>query len=685
METNQRTLQSSRGWQFLFLGVAVVLLCAGLAVLFRHETLTFSDFSSSPFLIIVIILVGSYVARVKSRPLTKRQIVWVVIFSLCFSFAYTVGVNIYQTGFSRITAPKTLVVWLALTPFLIFSFGRAFLWLDSSLKKRSARKTLPAIASWPFWTILLIILLCWLPFFLAYLPGIWGVDTIWETRWLKGTYDLTAHYTLIHTLWLSGSVWLSQELFGTTFYGALVYTVIQMFIYAGALAEIVKHLARWNVPRALPYLALAFYCFFPMFANYSVVMTKDIVFSSFFGLTVLLTVEMIRTPPKRYFAKKSNLVKLGVVLFLTVMLRNNTAYGMLIFLPFCVVLLRDHWKQVLAVFGIPTILFFIIIGPLHSAWGISNGYSRESMSVPAVQMANAAIEEDLTDEQMKFVETYDPEWQKYNPVLADPVKNPFQGDLVLSDIGGFLKQYISLGLEYPRAYTDAFLRLTVGFWCPWTDYSVGNTWVNTMYPWYNFQYKISENYPEDEFVFVDHISLLPSFESFLAEMRDIRPETNIPIVSQLCQGGVWVWVILFAACYYLAMKRYRRLVPILFILCYLFTAMLGPLSGIRYALPFAVTFVIILGDLLGARVAPQGARVPPQGARMALRGSHAAHTREEPTPEEHTREAHSNYSAPHQAPYEAERSEKPAPQSAAFPHEAPPGKQTPSYPSDSSS
>lgn len=49
--------------------------------------------------------------------------------------------------------------------------------------------------------ITLIQFLLWLPVFLAYYPGIYTYDVLWQM--LQGSYvNYNTHYPLVHTLWL---------------------------------------------------------------------------------------------------------------------------------------------------------------------------------------------------------------------------------------------------------------------------------------------------------------------------------------------------------------------------------------------------------------------------------------------------------------------------------------------------
>ena len=174
-------------------------------------------------------------------------------------------------------------------------FGRLWRAADFLLNRR------------PFLIPLIVIALAWLPTFIGCMPGLFMGDTGAQIRqWFNypnGTSDylklinpdvlLNAHHPVVHTALVGGCVQLGMGLFGSENTGLLIYTTLQFSLTALTVAYVVSSLKRFGVgliPRAA---VLAFFVFMPLFSNYAVLITKDVLFGDAVALLVVQMAKLL--------------------------------------------------------------------------------------------------------------------------------------------------------------------------------------------------------------------------------------------------------------------------------------------------------------------------------------------------------------------------------------------------------
>ena len=159
----------------------------------------------------------------------------------------------------------------------------------------------------PFAIPAALIALAWLPTFIACMPGLFMGDTGAQIRqWFNlpnGTSEyldlinpdvlLNGHHPVVHTALLGGCVQLGMDLLGSENAGLLIYTTLQFtatVLTVGYLVSSLKRFGAGLIPRAV---VLAFFAFMPMFPNYAVLATKDVLFGDAFALLVVQTAKLL--------------------------------------------------------------------------------------------------------------------------------------------------------------------------------------------------------------------------------------------------------------------------------------------------------------------------------------------------------------------------------------------------------
>ena len=280
---------------------------------------------------------------------------------------------------------------------------------------------------------------------------------------------------------------------------------------------------------------------------------------------------------------------------LLLLFRNNAVYAFVLTVPVIALGVRRingsvfvEWKRYLVCTMAALILFAACSTALKIATGAYNGSPREMLSVPLQQMARTRVkaEETLTPEMRRELEKYLPsEWvfAAYDPYLADPVKNRA---VIHDDPVGLIKTWMKLGIKHPQIYIDAFLDNSVGYWfiedrTHARIYGIGTE--------SGFGYLSTDNRTMPAGCEITEHSYLPKVRAFMERIVSDNSYQKLPVIRVIFAPAFYWWML----CMYIAVaiyrRKYRLLLPIVFLVIYYMTLLLSPTVLIRYMYPFVVT------------------------------------------------------------------------------------------------
>lgn len=436
----------------------------------------------------------------------------------------------------------------------------------------------------------LVILLCWFPVFLAYYPSVFAYDAEGQLyQVIAGDYS--THHPLIHTLFLGAFFRLGSNTFDSCSAGMAVHSVVQMILMAAAFAYTLSYLYKKGTSVYWRLLLLVFYALFPVNSILALSTTKDVLFSALVLLYTLCLYRMVRGEKTYAGAKRAEWWGWLAVTVLMLLMRNNAVYAMIGSVPFvCIGLWKERGlcKKYLFISFLALCLFAAGNAGLKAVTGAQNGSPREMLSIPFQQMARTRVreEETLTPEMRQELDAYlSSEWvfAAYDPHLADPVK---QRAVIHDDPKGFLRAWIKLGMEHPQTYIDAFLDNSIGYWfledrTHAQIYGIGTE--------SGFGYLSTDNRTMPAGYEVIEHSYLPGLRSILEEIVSENAYQKLPVVRIMFAPAFYWWLL----CLYLAVavyrRRYRLVLPALFLVMYYLTLLLSPTVLIRYMYPFVVT------------------------------------------------------------------------------------------------
>lgn len=447
---------------------------------------------------------------------------------------------------------------------------------------------------WQVWLFYsLLIFLCWMPVFLAYYPSVFAYDAEGQLyQVLAGDYS--THHPLLHTLFLGAFFRLGIAL-GSCSAGMAVHSVVQMALMAGTFGWALSFLYQRRVPGWGRVLLFLFFSFFPANPVLAMSTTKDVLFAAFVLLYTLCLYRMACGRDVRQGGKAQAVyIVVGVLMLL---FRNNAVYAFIVSVPIVYAGLAERKRMYLRMTLLVFALFGICAFSLKAVTHAQSGSPREMLSVPLQQMARTRVkaEEEIDSSLRQELEKYIPsEWvfAAYNPHLADPVKNRA---VIHDDPAGLIKTWIRLGLQHPAIYIDAFLDNSLGLWYLWDTSHAQVYGIGTES---GFGYLSTDNRTMPAGFEVEEHSLLPGLRVFMERIVSDNAYGRIPVVRLLFAPALYWWLLYLCLVTALYRKRYREILPVVFLVAYCLTLLLSPTVLVRYIYPLLVTIPVILPCLM---------------------------------------------------------------------------------------
>lgn len=444
------------------------------------------------------------------------------------------------------------------------------------------------------WGILLIF---WLPAYLALFPGIFGYDAPNQMQQILGEIPYSSHHPVFHTLILGLFMKGGNAVFGTYNGGVALFCAFQGLAVSGSIAFSFLLMRRLRTPFFVLLVSLAWCALHPVVQVLTFNTTKDILFGVVMLHFMLQCYDWIAEPSKRTGRRMAILVLTGVLLCL---LRNQGIYMMAALAVLGPFVFRRERRL------LSSLCLIILFGGLfffaaHHVFGVQKGDPREMLSVPMQQMAlvcrqyqeGGAVS--LTEEEYEAFtqlveEQYLPEYQLF---IADPIKNHFDTEQLKSDLPGYLGLYVRVGMRNPGLYMTAFRYLVYPYWDmsenPKTGTSVSNTFPEVSEGWGIFQK-----------------SLFPAYKTWLTGYMEEGIHKKIPVVSWLAQPGLCIWIMTALIGISAARRDRAAFTAAMIGMLFFMTLLLGPAALLRYLYPLMIAAPCFLAMLCNGITIGQG-------------------------------------------------------------------------------
>ena len=329
-----------------------------------------------------------------------------------------------------------------------------------------------------FFIILLILLICWLPYILSYFPGGLYSDTARSINQAVGKEPYNNHHPILYALIikifidiakiiLNGHIQIEQIQLGIE-----LFTIFQVVIMASAISYFVCWLYKKKISTKYIVIITLFFCFCRLVPLYAISLWKDTPFCIALFLYIIFIAEIICEKSKNLEEPK----KIYIYMFLVLMvafLRNNGIYIVTVMTITLILVYKSNKSINFRRFKQATIIEIICIiilqGPGYTYFKI-NTEAVENFGIPMQQLCYVVAKDGkLTEEQTKFINQLCPTAvikTRYAPCFVDNIKwnKYFNNDFLERHKGEFLKIWFEVFLKNPISYIKSYFLSTIGFW-----------------------------------------------------------------------------------------------------------------------------------------------------------------------------------------------------------------------------
>ncbi len=460
-----------------------------------------------------------------------------------------------------------------------------------------------------------VILLCYLPVFLAVYPGFFVYDAQDEYMQVV-TRNFSTHHPLLHVLLLGGIIQLVYKLTDSYNLGIACYTMFQMTVMSFLFAWCVEKLKERGLGKLGQICLTLYFGLCPVLVMFSLCSAKDGLFTGMLLVMVLLLQELCREPEKflprirkksrgqesgsgnrSWLRRYSSALLLAGASLLMMLLRHNGVYAFLVFLVILLFALRRYFWRTALYFGVIVILYGTVNSALTAGFQADDSENQEMLTVPISQMARVYADEKdtLSAEDKEILHKYLSEEAlgRYTPKVSDGVKIHFNNEAFREDKGSFLKLWLKWGTAHPFTYLNAWFMTSYGFWYPDTVIDVyrGNSVFTFIYEDSSyFGYEVEEPGMRE--------SKIHWLNEGYRKMSLEIAQQKIPVVSMLFSPGFLFWVMAFGMGYLCYQGRWRRVLPFVLPLLVWLTVILGPTYLVRYVVFLWVVVPLLIWEIL---------------------------------------------------------------------------------------
>lgn len=425
----------------------------------------------------------------------------------------------------------------------------------------------------------LLIFVAWIPYFIAYYPGIISSDSYSQIQQVLGDIALNNHHPIFHTAIIGIFINIGLMIFNNINIAVALYTLFQMIVLSILYSYVIRFLRKNKVPLYVRILVLLYYMLYPINSTYSVIMWKDILFSGIFPIFTIYCIKLVFNTDEFLHSKK-NIILFIIVSLLTIYSRHNGYYVAVITFFVFLIVMRKYWKKLLLIFVSIIVLNIGINYCLYNIIKVNKGSIAEAMSIPLQQIARTIKNNNDIDNETKarvnnfFIE--ENIWEKYQPTSSDSVKFKLNSKYFEDNKIEFVKLWIKLFIKHPKDYIEATISNSYGYY-----YIEANNSVLGIYNNIENKYNIKLNPTEDN----------KSYKTFIKLVE----EKNLPVISIMFSIGTAFWVTIILLGYKIYKKKYKYILVYLPILILWLTCVASPVyNELRYAYPLFTTLPIFI-------------------------------------------------------------------------------------------
>ena len=520
--------------------------------------------------------------QLPSTTVDKRTLWFSIACGLFFSTLFTLGNSLYR--FERL--------FFGLDSLAVFLVSSSVAIVVSLLFFAHIKTDEPLCTRKDFelklWQPFILIFLSWVPAFLNFYPGLVAYDTPDQFNQIfTDTYNNVN--PIIHTLIIKFFLVIGS-IFNNLNLGVALYSVFQMAIFSLSCSLAVLTVKSLTKSKILTWGSVIFFAVLPVFHLFSIHITKDVLFSAVFLITVTILIKIVTQPHNT--VSKSDIIKLGVCFMLVALFRSNGLLAFMLFIPL-VLFFKDFKAKVTKSIIWGLALYFTIlltltyVLPLHAIT-----VPVEGQSVFLQQLARTAIynPQSFTEaEANKFSLIVPPAaLNRYQWGVSDPIKRSVSSEFQVERNKEIFPLWATVGLKNPKLYLESFLLGNFSFWYPNARYPIPETegrhpLIETK--WHKSYHSIG----------IVEVPVTYGLRDFYTSIGTNEIQNNNGLFSLFLTPGIYIWVLFLSVFKIMYAREYYLLPALLLPLCLFLTILLGPIALLRYALPIILCAPIAVG------------------------------------------------------------------------------------------
>ncbi len=480
--------------------------------------------------------------------------------------------------------PEELLWILLLTPAGALIVSLVWMLLERADKADGQKESFAARHSW---MIPIVLLLCWIPAFLAEYPGGFRYDATGELAQVTDGLGFRGDYPLLHSAIVTFLLPAMHSLTGSWNTGVTVYVVIQMVLVAAMYTHILRTFIRRRVHRYVIRYGLLYCAFFPVIQILVVQELRDVMFAALFSYTVFC-LYLLCTEKERILGNGWKAAAGAVLMSLMFQSRNNNA-GILFLALVILVNVCIWWRNrkeyfrgatIWAVSGIGSFLLTGLILSLICQPLTDGPAPASSMSLLSQPLSRVYLEkgDSWTEEERETIAEYmDLDGMRYTPGYADDTKSRIRVNAFR-----YAAFCLKMGMRYPATYLNGVLAQTQKMWYPLTVIDGYKQYFTSPGdPYWGYDKCYFAILPENEAP-VEHKSLAPGILDFYTTIGLRISFERIPVIRLFFSIGAQWWLVLGLFMYLWYRKKTKLLLPVGAMLLYMIGNAFVPLVLLRY-------------------------------------------------------------------------------------------------------
>ena len=539
---------------------------------------------------LLFILYRTMLKKVQKKHFSLSALLLSCLFTL-YMTAGECAIKSGDQGFLFSNMPQfliTLIKTAGFIPFFYYLIRTGFALIDERKPAQPINGVSGAIFDChPFAVPFAVILICWLPYLIAFYPGFVPSDGLKQLNNFFGSGNFTDNHPAFSTMMMGWAMEMGRRI-GNDNLGIFLFTGPQVLANIAAMAACFPLFRRLKTPVWLRWTVLLSFALLPMWPNYAYSLLKD---SWYMALILIFTIQLlwILLDARGFSGKTGWLILMTACLCLMMLTRHEGKYiASVIFLSlFTLPAPRKEWKRLLPVLLIPLCVVTVFNRVIRPRLGIPDAPAREALTMPFRQTSAVVLrdEESLTEEEeavLRELFEYEKIPDMYSVYNADYLKGLFDPWAPREAVIRYLRVWAGLGLKHPLLYLNVFLSSGARYYYPFTGPH------RDIYGWFGIE---QESYVNKGLFDIHYTEKLNPLRQMLINTADGM--ARLPLTSLFYSLGANAWVLLFCLAYLLRKKIRGVIIPLLPGLITFITIQNSAINGFfRYLLPLMITLPV---------------------------------------------------------------------------------------------